>query len=70
MPDSSFMATFTGPEGLPGAADDQSTAGLVTNSGSATSTALGALYLNTAQLVISPTEPPSPTVGLVWINNT
>lgn len=69
MPDPAYLATFTGPKGLPGGADDQSVAALVTT-GTATYSAIDQQFVGTDQLVISPTAPPNPTVGLVWINNT
>lgn len=70
MPDPTFMDTFTGPQGLPGTADDQSVADLVNTPSTTTTANLSAQYLSTAQVVISPTAPSNPAVGTVWINNT
>lgn len=58
-----------GPQGTMGIADDSSVAALVNAAGSVTRAALDAHYVPVTQLVVSPTSPSTPTLGLVWIQN-
>lgn len=58
-----------GPRGADGVATDSALATLVNSAGSATRSALDSRYVPITQLVVSPTSPSSPSVGMVWIQN-